>query len=568
MTTATGLTRADIDDLTYDDRLALAEWQRAQSGDGGFVPAAVRRMPLDTRLEFARDADLCFAWQRRERIRCASSARYLIEQYGSIEPPVGVAEPFDLWECQHEVLATIAGQQRVVVLKSRRLGLSWLGLHYALWLAGFSPDTPAARILILSKNLGDAGKLLARVKRVNDRLPTFLRLATPGEDSKTSLTVRDAEITCLPATPGAARQETATFVMLDEFGFVKNGQAPGIWTAIQPTIEGGGQLLVVSTGNGKVGDGAQFAQIWQEASAGRSTAAPVFLPWTARPDRDEQWYEAERSNYEDDLSFQAEYPATADQALAGTTSISVYPTHAVDAAERLGGALWQPGDELDALVEQGFEWGTDWGDFQTFTVYALPLPGGGVYIVDEKVQPQTEPSEAAWSIIRHDPAGIRGYDGGKAKAVASFADAAPKGTNRTFVAVLDAAWQDRDLEDRIPEQHLTVPFSTHKEGGGERHGVNTVAFITRGLANAVTAVARLDADGTLEPHGAVAIHPRCGLLLAQMRNLERDPDTAKVRKPSLDPRRIEQGDHGADAVIALCARRASEWTAQRNDDDA
>lgn len=563
--TTTGLTRADLTGLGFDDRVALAEWQRAQSGIGGFVPAAVRRMPVESRLRLAHDEDLCRAWQRREQIRCSKSVRYLIEQYGSIEPPVGVAEPFELWESQHEVLVTIAGEQRVVVLKSRRLGLSWLGLHYALWLAGFNLDTPAARILILSKNLGDAGKLLARVKRVNERLPSFLRLATPGEDSKTSLTVRDAEITCLPATPGAARQETATFVMLDEFGFVKNGQAPGIWTAIQPTIEGGGQLLVVSTGNGKVGDGAQFADIWQEASTGRSSTVPVFLPWTARPDRTEKWYDDERSNYKDDESFQAEYPATPDEALAGSTSISVYPTHHVDAAERLGRDLWREGNELDALVEQGFEWGTDWGDFQTFTVYALPLPGGGVYVVDELVQSQEEPSDAAREIIGHDPAGLRAYDGGKAKAVSSYADAAPKGTNRTFVSVLDWAHEQKQYRDRVPEEHLTVPFGVYKEGGNDRAGVNTVAFIKRGLKRAH---ACLGAGGTLTGHGAIAIHPRCRLLLAQLRNLERDPDTGKVRKPSLDPKRVEQGDHGADATVALCARRASEWTATRADEES
>lgn len=560
--TTTGLTRADIAPLGYEDRLALAEWQSAQAGIGGFIPAAIRRMPLESRLRLAHDEDLCFAWQRREQIRVASSVRYMVEQYGTVEPPVGPAEPFELWDSQHEVLVTIAGEQRVVVLKSRRLGLSWLGLHYALWLSGFSPSTPAARVLILSKNLGDAGKLLARVKRVNERLPPYLRLATIGEDSKTTFAVRDAEITCLPATPGAARQETATFVMLDEFGFVKNGQAPGIWTAIQPTIEGGGQLLVVSTGNGKVGDGAQFAEIWRDASSGASSAVPVFLPWTARPGRDAAWYERERSNYKDDESFQAEYPATPDEALAGTTAISVYPTHFVDAAEKLGLALWN--DDLQALVEEGIEWGTDWGDFQTFTVYALPLPGGGAYVVDELVQSQEEPSDAAREIIDHDPAGLRHHDGGKATAVHSYADAAPKGTNRTFVAVLDAKHEERGYRDRIPEEHLTVPFGVYKEGGNDRAGVNTVAFIKRGLKRAH---AVLGSGDTLNAHGAIAIHPRCRLLLAQLRNLERDPDTGKVRKPSLDPKKVEQGDHGGDALVALCAKRAAEWTATRSSDE-
>lgn len=564
VTLAPAITRDEIGALSYDERLALAEWQRAHEGADGFVPAAVRRMPLRTRIDFAFSDDLTYAWRARERLRCARSVRYFIEQYGSIEPPRGKPTPFELWIAQRAALELLASELRVYFLKARRLGLSWLVLHYALWLVGYAEGENNARILVLSKNQTDAGKLLDRVKRINERLPSFLQETPSGADSATSLELRSGEITVLPGTPSAARQETARLVVLDEFAFVKNGQASGIWTAVQATIEGGGQLAVVSTGNGRAGDGETFADVWLGAHAGTSEGKAIFLPWNVRPDRTKEWLDKERTNYESDEAFAAEYPATPEEALSGDRSIRVYPAEGVTAAERIGAALAES-DRLRAMIEGGFEIGTDWGDFQTFTTYALPLPGGGLYFFDELVQPHVEPQRASWKILRHDPGDVLDRQGKKVPKVASRADSAPAGTNATFVAVLEAAWDDPELRDRIPEQHVRVAFSIYKEGGGERKGVNTVAYLKWLFRRSAELVA---AGGTLEDaHGCIAIHPRCKLLLAQLRNLERDPKTGKVRKPSLDPKHPERGDHGCDAMIPTAMPRAIEWQASKDSDE-
>jgi hypothetical protein len=554
----------ELTSLSYDEKVALASWQQERTGRDGFVPAAVRRLPLASRQRLAYSEETTIAWEQRERHRVSRDVFYFIVQYGSIEPPKGKPTPFELWVAQRAALELLTSERRVYFLKARRLGLSWLVLHYALWLLGYAEGEENSRILVLSKNQSDAGKLLQRVKRINDRLPLFLRAPTTGADSTTTFALRSGEIMVLPATEGAARQETARAVILDEFGFPKNGVAGPIWTAVQPTIEGGGQLFVVSTGNGETGDGATFAQIWKEAQAGSSDGVAVFLPWHARPDRTEEWRERERKNYESDEAFNAEYPETPEQALAGDRSIKVYPLAGINAAERIGRELWDSAG-MRALTEEGVEIGTDWGDFQTFTTYALPLPGGGIYVIDELVQPHVEPQRAAWNILRHDPGALRARDGGKLHAVASRADSAPAGTNSTFVAVLEAAWQDEDLRNRIPESHTRVAFSKYKQGGNETRGVNTVAFLKWLFRRSAEWVA---GDGTIdELHGVIAIHPRCRLLLAQLRNLERDPDDGKVIKPSLDPKHPERGDHGADSLIPTASVRAIEWTAQKESDE-
>lgn len=543
------LTAKQVAALSDGEAEALATWHTTHEGAGGFLPHAVRRLPLATQLELATNDELAAAWIDYERERISTDAYYFTKGYGSVEPPRGNPIPFLPWEAQRDVLKQFEQHDKLWVLKARRLGLTWLVLHYGVWLAAFNEATPNSRVLVFCKNRGDASKLLDRVKAIHDRLPPWLRQET-GRDSVTSLELpaRRSELVALPATEGAARQETATLVVLDEFAFPKNQSARGIWTAVQPTIEGGGQLVGISTGNGRSGDGETFAQVWDLASAGGNGIHPVFLPWSARPDRDAAWRERQRSDYLSDEEFNAEYPATADEALAGQTSVHVYSHAGIAAAVRHGERL---AEHIPTLAVEGYEWGIDWGDYQTFAVYALPLANGGVYVIDELVLSHVEPSEAAALIIDRPP-------GGDVEAVitASRADSAPAGTNATFSRVLDDA---RSRNPNLPDAHLRVPFSQYKQGGGERRGVNTVAFVRRGLE----AAERVPADwvDVSDLAGTIAIHPRCAVLIAQLKALERDHTTGKVRKPGINPRDPTQGDHGPDALVALLAPRAASWTA-------
>jgi hypothetical protein len=265
---------------------ALYDWHWAQAGREGWLPQAIRRMPLATRLELAGSEALTDAWQRREVERVATNPGYFVESYGLVEPPRGPSIPFLLWPRQLDVLALFIREDKVVVLKARRLGLTWLALHYGFWIAAFNPHTPGARVPIICKNRDDASTLLGRAKRINEHLPPWLEQAVDADSATTlGLVNRSAEVVALAATPGAGRLETATLVILDEFAFPPYRRAGSIWTAIQPTIEGGGQLIVISTGNGETGDGEAFASIWNASQAGRSSVAGIFLPWDARPTR-------------------------------------------------------------------------------------------------------------------------------------------------------------------------------------------------------------------------------------------------------------------------------------------
>lgn len=547
--TPTGLTIDDLAGLTHSEKLAIARWHEHVAGrDAGmpFFGRAIRRLTVEQRLRLATDAQLARSWEARERKRVERDPIYFTREYGSVQPEEGPAIPFDLWDEQEDALRRMLDHLRVIVGKARQLGLTWLALHLAFWLMAYCAWTPKARILCLSKKGTDADELVARTRALNARLPRFLR-QTESRDTRDSnwrmkLAYRGSEMRSLMGTPDAARSFTATMTLFDEFAFYRNGQAPKTWTAALPVLGEKGRAIVVSTGNGTTGDGQGFADLWQG-----STLHKIFLPSGVHPARRAKgWREAKRKEFLTDDDFEGEYPENEEQMLAGKGSFHVYPHAGIAAALRLGELLT---DFLPELLEGegGAEWGVDWGDFQTFAIWGVALPRGGMYVFDELVLPHTEPGSAAEKIIYRDPAGIPGVS-----ISFSAADQAPPGTNRTFARVLREA--NNSDPYRYPRQHTKVDFGLYKEGGQKRDGVNTVAYV-RSLLDAAEAY-----DGPAEEaSGILAIGPRCQTLAAQMRNLEREADTGKVRKPALDPRHVERGDHGPDALVALMARRAAQW---------
>jgi hypothetical protein len=123
----------------------------------------------------------------------------------------------------------------------------------------------------------------------------------------------------------------------------------------------------------------------------------------------------------------------------------------IRAAAEIGRLL---GARLPELAEDGVEWGIDWGDFQTFAVYAVGLPNGGLYVFDEVILPHVEPTKASEQIIYRDPAGLHGA------TLKSSADAAPKGTNNTFASVLREAYNAK------PERFRPIRTSASRTSGG------------------------------------------------------------------------------------------------------
>jgi hypothetical protein len=220
--------------------------------------------------------------------------------------------PFRLWPDQFRLMLLLMSIKLLVILKARQLGISWLVCAYTLWLCFFQEGRVA---LLFSQGQLEANELLRRIKAIYDRLPEWMKAAGPMliTSNTTQLAWSNgSSIQSLPATEKAGRSFTASLVVMDEFAFMSWGEM--LYSALKPTIDGGGQLIILSTANGI---GTLFHQLWKDAVAGVSNFTAVFLPWWSRPSRNQVWYEGLAKDAATPLQIQIirqEYPATPEEA--------------------------------------------------------------------------------------------------------------------------------------------------------------------------------------------------------------------------------------------------------------
>lgn len=319
--------------------------------------------------------------QQIERLDCLNDPQLFIERYTRI-PRGRDLVPFKLWPKQVEALRAIHEDKRLIVLKARQLGFSWLMVAYALWMAVFHERTAIA----IASQTGDDAKLtLKRVKEMHrdiaeDSTRAFILGGKGiGEDSANNFQIGSSLIRSLVSTGYSFRGGTYGLIVLDEAGYMEN--ARDIWQAANPAAEHG-RIAAISTGNGTTGTGEEFYNQWAKAQEGRSAFKPIFTPWYADPARDEEWkLQRQREFAAAPDRFFVEYPETPDQAFMRPDADLIYPTDGIEAAVRLGA-------EYDKLIEQGqmhppvgYRIAVGWDPGEAS--HALPiweLEGRGVYI--------------------------------------------------------------------------------------------------------------------------------------------------------------------------------------------
>ena len=248
-----------------------------------------------------------------EYSKCEQSPAYFIDAYCMVEDKSADVRdwiPFRLWPAQRAVLQAICENDLLSILKARQLGLSWLVLGYALWLILFRPGS---QVLMFSRRDDEAQELLQRLKGMHEHLPPFLKAETGADnDHEFELPILGSVAKSFPTTKNSGRSYTATMVIIDEADFI-------LWlkqliTAVKPTIDAGGQLIMISTAD-KEQPQSEFKRIWRAGRSKLNRYKAVFLPWWARPSRTAEWYAGQKQDYVQDDLWQ-EYPETPEQALA------------------------------------------------------------------------------------------------------------------------------------------------------------------------------------------------------------------------------------------------------------
>jgi hypothetical protein len=297
---------------------------------------------------------------------------------------------FELWPAQAPLAWELMTERLAIILKARQLGISWLCCAFELWRCLFMPGQA---VLLFSIGEDEAKELLRRVRLMYERMPTWLQAQCPlARDPNTSEMewANGSRVRSLPSSRVKGSSFTASSVLLDEFA--KVGFADDLLASVKPTIDSGGQLIIVSTA---FGIGGKFHALWTKASAHQNAFRPIFLPWWARPGRDQAWYARQLAEETDPDRVKENYPANANEAFRVSGRVRFRPQWI--AAQSAN--IWPEGLPAQALSNANLDSvNLSLRDLPSLVVYQLPEKGR-TYVVGADVAEGLEHGDFSTAVV-------------------------------------------------------------------------------------------------------------------------------------------------------------------------
>lgn len=137
----------------------------------------------------------------------------------------------------------------IAIEKTRQMMASWIFCGLALWYTMFAEGR---RTFLMSKKEKDANALVERCKFIYDRLPEQIKNDYPRDPEK-YLEMRWSKRNCIiqgvPEGADQVRSYTSSLIIMDEAAFQE--KAEKAFEAAQPSVQGGGKLVMLSTANGR-----------------------------------------------------------------------------------------------------------------------------------------------------------------------------------------------------------------------------------------------------------------------------------------------------------------------------
>lgn len=285
----------------------------------------------------------------RRRVSIPDATTFI--QHAAIEVPhaAGVwTQPFDLWPAQERVLEQMQADRLLLLLKARQIGMTWLSCAYVLWRCLSEPYTT---VLLFSQGQLEANELIRRIAFLYHTHADVLPAMTTNNITELAW-ANGSRVKSLPATRKAGRSFTASIVVLDEFAFMQWGT--DLLAAVKPTIDGGGQLIILSSADG---NGSAFHQFWQAAEQGSNGFAPLFLDWQSNPQRDAAWRDARKAEGLSESDVLREYPGNPIEAFTHASGL-VYDvwSDGPEGGNVTEAAAYQPGGgDIFWAVDDGYE---------------------------------------------------------------------------------------------------------------------------------------------------------------------------------------------------------------------
>lgn len=248
--------------------------------------------------------------QAIEILKCSTSPEYYIQTYCQIYDATSETWlQFHLWPAQKELLESIPKENLHIWLKARQIGLTWLSIAYALWTIRFGNETT---VNLFSRRADEAEELMWRLQEMHAHTPEWLQGEIQKKSAKQYKLKNRGRAFAFATTKNSGRSYTSTLAIIDEADYIKF--LGSLLTAIKPTVDAGGKLIMLSTADKSIPN-SKFKAIYKSAVAKKNNYRPAFYSWKARPERDTEWIARQIKDYTVDDLWQ-EYPETDTQALA------------------------------------------------------------------------------------------------------------------------------------------------------------------------------------------------------------------------------------------------------------
>jgi hypothetical protein len=249
---------------------------------------------------------------------CAEGFLYWLAKYWKIVEPNRGPHVIEPWPAQIEIAEVYAAREsdgtptynQNISLKARQLGWTTLSTAYAFWTAYFREYLPW---LFVSQSEDYAIKNLGMVQFGYSHLPQWMRQRGPKIVKNTTERIEfdnGSWIESIPATSSAGRGDAVWGVMWDEAAFAPDPEA--MYGALEPLCYG--QMILLSTANGM---GNMFHEKYLDSKLTDTQWKGLFWPWSARPDRDDDWYKYQERKFRgQSWLLHQEYPRNDIEAFA------------------------------------------------------------------------------------------------------------------------------------------------------------------------------------------------------------------------------------------------------------
>lgn len=190
-----------------------------------------------------------------ELIRCRRNPAYHVMTHCFTKDEHDPIRPVKRFPRKIYIAETIKELNRcmkIVIPKSRQIMITWTVISYLLYKALFYHHR---LIFLQSKKEDDAAALIDRAKHMYEYLPWWMKEASPLKRPLTKLPfnklmlANGSTLWGVPQGADVLRQYTASIIFGDESAFQE--KAEEAYTASKPTTDGGGQIILVSSANGR-----------------------------------------------------------------------------------------------------------------------------------------------------------------------------------------------------------------------------------------------------------------------------------------------------------------------------